>query len=88
MPSEMRISLALEFEKNLSFNKLKAARLKGELTKPFKNKWLRAKLSRENLHHNWTGRIGGRFEFLEKGATYPSCLVIVMGHSKNCGPPL
>jgi hypothetical protein len=88
MPSEERVTLSSKFEKSLSFHELIAARLEWKLRKPAKYERVRAKLPWESLHYDGTGRVRGRFNFLEKQATHSSCLgVDVCVVSKKCSLP-
>jgi hypothetical protein len=82
-PGEARVSLSLEFEKDLPFHEFVSSWFKSELRKPVKNECLRAKLSREDLHHERTERAGRRFENLEECAAHSSCLGVIQGHTEN-----
>jgi hypothetical protein len=84
-PGNERVSLCLEFEKDLPFHEVISPWFKRELRKPVKNERLGAKLSGEGLHHERTGRPGRRFEDLGERTTRSSYLIVVQGHTKNCG---
>lgn len=80
VPSEPRLSIGLELDKNSAFHKLIPTRQERELREPLKNKSLRAKLSWKYLHHDGARGVGRWFELLGKGATC-SCTFLVRQHT-------